>query len=381
MNRLVLLCASLLAACGSAHEDDPNPAPAPEARYDLCADAVVPNGFGLAWQNLNHRISRWEIRVDPSRAERCSGDGGSTLHATYVGGDWTTGQSATDVPVVMLDYVVVAPRDPNGAVRKPQQVRATHRSTPLDIDPSQHASTVAERAASEHPRVEVLTGLELDTDVPQDASYPDDYDPAHGYTSRGITARVTDRADGDVDVQVAFEHGEADRPPMNAAIEHARTRAVVGHTTLEVPGGRFTRATKRIRLTYPMQEALDPTPLPHGDDASLSTLIEGVPGYDHGMVLLTGVSFSLFPELPYGDYIRELSVRPRKVRYDPDTGRARLLLDGYASNSGFLTMAGMDADMTFDLVLVQWNGGDRPVQVSFSSPFDTGEAAFALPME
>jgi hypothetical protein len=380
VKRFVLL-ALLLPACGSANEGDPSPAPTPEPRYALCADAVVPNGFGLAWEKLNHRISRWSIRVDPSKAETCSANPGSTLHTTFVGGDWTTGQAATDVPIVMLDYAVVAPRDPNGAVRKPQHVWATHHATALDIDPSQHASAIADRPASEHPRVEVLTGLELDTNVPQDADYPEDYDPAHGYTSRGVTARVTDRDDGSVDVEIAFEHGKADRPPMNAAMPFARTRAVVEHTTLEVPGGHITRATKQFRLTYPLQDALDATPIPHGEDALMTTVIEGVSGYEHGMVLLTGISFSLFPDLPYGDYLRELSVRPRNVRYDPETGRAKFVLDGYASNSGFLTMAGMDADMRFDLVLVQWNGGGAPVQVSFSSSFDTGEASFALPME
>lgn len=51
------------------------------------------------------------------------------------------------------------------------------------------------------------------------------------------------------------------------------------------------------------------------------------------------------------------------------------------SNSGFLTMAGMDADMRFALVLVQWNGGGRPIQRSFSSSFETGSTEFALPME
>jgi len=44
-------------------------------------------------------------------------------------------------------------------------------------------------------------------------------------------------------------------------------------------------------------------------------------------------------------------------------------------------MAGMDADMRFALVLVQWNGGGRPIQRSFSSSFETGSTEFALPME
>lgn len=381
MKRSLLLCVPLLAlSCGSSGDPESTPGPTPEPRYALCADAVLPNGFGLGWEKLNHRISQWSIRVDSTNAETCSGDGGSSLLTTFVGGDWTTGQSSTDTPIVMVDYVVVAAREPIDAAG-PQQVWTTHNETAIDIDPTQHARTVADRPAASNPRVEVLTGLELDTNVAQDADYPEDYDPAHGYTSRGITARVTDLDDGNVDVEIAFEHGEADRPPMNKAIPFARTRAVVAHTTVEVAGGHFTRATKQFRLTYPMQDALDATPLPHGDDAVMAMDIVGEPGFEHGMVLLTGISFSLFPDLPYGDYLRELSVRPRNVKYDPKTGKARFILDGYVSNAGFLTMAGMDADMFFDVVLVQWNGGGRPVQVAFSSSFETGQASFALPME
>lgn len=377
MKRLVPI-PFLLIACGSESSDDPT-APKPEPRYHLCADAVLPNGFGLAWQNLNHRISKWSVRVDASRAESCTDGGGATLNTTFIGGDWTTGQSSTDIPIVMLDYAVVAPREPG--VKTDPYLWAAHHETSFDIDPSQRAATTTSRPDSSHPRVEVLTGLELDTDVPQDASYPENYDPAHGDTSRGVTARVMDRSDGDVDVEVALLHGEADRPPMNAAIPFARTRAIVAHTTVEVPEGVITRATKTFRLTYPMQDALDTTPIPHGDDAAMSMEIAGELGFAHGIVLLTGISFALFPDLVYGDYLRELSVRPRNVRYDSKTGVARLILDGYVSNSGFLTMAGMDADMTFDVVLVQWNGGGAPVQVGFVSSFETGQASFELPME
>jgi len=260
-------------------------------------------------------------------------------------------------------------------------VSLAHRATELDIDPSQHAAATVDRAPSSAPRVEVLTGLELDTDVEQGPDYPDEYDPAHGYTSRGITARVTDRDDGGVDVEVAFEHGPADRPPMNEAIPFAHTRAVVRHATVEVTDGHLTRHQKTLHLSYPEQELLDTSPLPHGEDAELATEIQGEPGFEHGMVLLTGMAFSLFAYVDYGDYLRELSVRPRQLSYDPASGKATLLVDGYASNSGFLTMAAMDAQMVFDLVLVQWNGGGAPRQVAFESSFDTGEATFSLPLE
>ena len=78
----------------------------------------------------------------------------------------------------------------------------------------------------------LLRGFELGTDVPQKEDFPDNgYDPAHGYTTRGHGAGVSEPVvtDGllEFSARLRVEWGPSDRADMNEALAHATVEGTV----------------------------------------------------------------------------------------------------------------------------------------------------------
>ena len=73
-----------------------------------------------------------------------------------------------------------------------------------------------------------LQGFRINTDVEQSADYPVDYNPAHGYTSAGISCAIApdfDQQTANISVQVDW--GPQDRSVMNEAMLHAKSEVTV----------------------------------------------------------------------------------------------------------------------------------------------------------
>lgn len=81
---------------------------------EACVAFTLPTGLGLSWENLNHRISLWQLQLEPTPAEACTAD---TLSVAYIGGDFSTGETMTDVPSQgpSAEQILVEVQGPPGA--------------------------------------------------------------------------------------------------------------------------------------------------------------------------------------------------------------------------------------------------------------------------
>jgi len=402
---LLLLCVTLLAmapGAGCLREDDASDAePAtdddttPAADDDTtpidddeddvvppaggCPRAVVTSGLGLAWAKVNHRISLWRVAPEQVSCPATVPDD-VTLQVGSVGGNWSTGQTMSDTPSVAYAYNAVDGGD-NAAfypVAVSLWLDAPADEAEIDVDVS---LADAQLDGYAHHAV-LLNGLELRTDVEQvDPDYPDNYDPALGYTSRGIGAAVRDLqvADGVARfvAHARFDLGPADRRKMNRAIEHARTKAVVHALLIGYNEGNVAAAEHGYSVSYDHRLLLQPD-YPHAPEELRQLTITGAPGYPVAFAGLQSFDFRLFASVEEGDYIREFSVMASLLDYDETTGEALIDLDGYASNAGWLTYEDLENDFTATIALVQWPSGQATAGEKFVE-FDTGEQEMTLP--
>ena len=200
--------AVLLASCG-------NKVSGPDG------EGVVWTGYNYTWDLLSHRLALNEVTLEA--------DG--SLSLALIGGDWSTGSTFSDVPTYRMSYQNISSR---GLIIE-------HGSTELLVGPDGLATESAAITNSEildmERSVVVLRGYSLDTDIEQGADYPDDYDPALGYTTRGFGFSLSELdASGSFDVEAALRWGPQDRADMNGAILYAQTAVVVSWTVIGFSG-------------------------------------------------------------------------------------------------------------------------------------------------
>lgn len=345
-----------------------------------CPRAVVTSAMGLSWQHLNHRISLWKVMPEQNGCpENVPAD--VPLHIGFVGGNWSTGETLTDLPGYEYGYF---------AVDSPGNIRFVSMDVELWIDPPTYESSrhivlsLPELGLSGFTKITVLlSGLTLSTDVEQiDPQYPEDYRPDLGYTSRGIGAGVRNIVkNGAVlgfDVGAKFELGLADRPDMNAAILRARTKAVVRLQIVALREGNIHCAGHGYFLEYDPPRLLGQPNYDHAPVGLREFVVQGTPGIANAFIALQSFDFKLFGSVTEGDYIRAFSVKADLLAYNPQSGQAEIDLDGFASNAGLLTYETMENDFTATLALIQFaNGAARAG--SISNTFETGEAEVVLP--
>lgn len=367
--------------------------------YDprACSTFFVPTAFGQRWRNANHRISLWEVRLEPELPWCQVG----ALTAAYIGGDWTTGEAQTDVPTVSATVVPV--------VAEPSTVGAWRQSVVFDLEPPGAAATTVEIDREQAhllgyaELVPLVVGVRFATDVPQGPDYPSDYEPRLGYTSRGFGAGVVlieaTEQTALVEVDVRFEHGPSDREDMNRAIPLARTRAVVD--VLLVGVGR-PAVTGRVGYTlqYPRQAIGEDPEHPHASADQQRLTLAGEPGAPAGFVGLQRFDLALSThgacgptqECPRGDrcqdgacadvygpaglYVRELSVAASLEAFDAETGQASVRVDGYASNAS-RAFAFYALQHDFDAA-VAWLQLPTGAPIHLSEEFETGAARIPL---
>ncbi len=376
------------AACQDPGDDDDSASPAAEefdddsdddqfASIDSCFRAVVTSGMGLSWKWLNHRISLWGVYP---RQDACPDFGDIELAAEFVGGNWSTGQTLTDTPSVDYRYTIVD-GDKSMAFLP---LRATlWLAAPEDEAEAALEIPLAEKGMDGYESYLVLlNGLELSTDVPQyDPEYPADYDPALGYTSRGIGAGVGDlNVDGQTATFTAwarFDHGPADRDDMNRAMARARTKAVVHVLIVGMNGGAATMTDHGYDLIYDPPSLLFQSKYEHAPEDMRRVEIDGDAGYEKSFIALQSFNFDIFGSTHNGDYIRDFSVQALMTDYDPGSGKALVDLDGYASNASLLTYEQMENSFCARVALIQIPGGAAE-SGHIESEFETGETLLPL---
>lgn len=330
-----------------------------ELRYEPCTVVSIPTRFDAGWERLNHRISQLGFL-------RAAGSGECAVDAwdlTFVGGDFTTGGVATDEAEIGFDWVDVAfAAGEAAAIRVPIETLVRPGGTVSGV----LALTDGETGLGEFEHVvAVIGGFRLDTDSPQPDTYPEEYDPALGYTSRGLGFDVeASREPGSAVIElrwsIRFEHGATFdgfiRPDMNAAIAHAQSAALLEVIVVASSDPATTREVQWLQETEePYRATTEREP---AVDVSLRTLELSGSGDATGVAALSAFQFRLYPDaacsadrdcdqgdtcgadgecvLPFGppgDYVRQLATGVEVVGVDETTGAATVVVDGYASTA------------------------------------------------
>ena len=168
--------------------------------------SVLWSGYHYEWEELSHRIALVHTELHE--------DATSTMG--MIGGDWSTGALFSDALLFRMHQQRVS--DPYFRVMNGSS------SMVLDADAEQTLTISLE----EDVVGVALQGFRISTDMEQPADYPVDYNPAHGYTSAGIScAMKPDIGQKSAEITVQVDWGPQDRSVMNEAMLHAKSEVTV----------------------------------------------------------------------------------------------------------------------------------------------------------
>ncbi len=394
-----LLSLSLLTNCGgddSAADPDgdtdaesggetDNPAPSPSA----CPSGIVTNGFSLRWERLNHRISWYKLHPFLNACDPPS-VAGATLDAAFIGGNFTTGEQMDDTP--LLDYRYQTAHSPDilgfATGKADFALSAPENQAEQQVD----VSLVQESLTGFDHYAVLVTGVEYDTRVEQGPDYPDDYDPAHGYTSRGIGAWCKDVTLSDDGATLSFtaglrfDHAPSDRANMNRAIPEAKTKGALYYTVVGVENGALQTATVDYTLRYPEPVPLEDQVIEHAATDLRRVEIARDPDLPDALVGVTAFNFVLDPDaeadaegdVPIGYYIREFAVLAELAEWETGSETGIVDFDGYASNAtGFFAFYPLISQFTGEVAVIQYDGVS-PSTFQLQEAFSTGAQSFEL---
>lgn len=376
-----------------------------------CSSAVIPNRLGLAWGELNHRYSVLDLQLGETSSEDCLPE---HLEAEFIGGPYSgsSGNSGSggidDTPILEYGFQTRDPADegvPDVAFVRRSFERTFDATSGLEETRTFTRESLRMRGYENV--VVLIEGFRIDTDVEQTEDYPDDYNPAHGYTVRGLgaSADVTAVTDGEIDLhyQLRFEPGPSpDRENLNRAVQHARVSGRLDVLLIGLSDAPTASDSVNYRVEYPEPKVAEDDDFPPAPKEKRRVVLEGTPDRPRGFWGIGAFDFDLSPRIdctsdrdcPAGErcletgectdelgepgfYLRELSVDIALEEYDRDEGTAAFLFDGYASNAtnlvGFWPMRS-------DFVgTVRWiQAENASPQTRYESEFETGRADFAF---
>ena len=168
--------------------------------------SVLWSGYHYEWEELSHRIALIHTEIHE--------DATSTMG--MIGGDWSTGDLFSDALLFRMHQQHVSDpyfRTINGS-----------SSIVLEADTEQTMTISLE----EDVVGIALQGFRINTDMDQSTDYPADYNPAHGYTSSGISCTITpDFEQQTANISVQVDWGPQDRSVMNEAMLHAKSEVTI----------------------------------------------------------------------------------------------------------------------------------------------------------
>lgn len=370
----------------------PSPDPAEEGpTYDAeaCDHFVVPTRMGLGWEALNHRISSWSLRL---AGDACAAE---TLDVIHIGGDYSTGEAATDdVPLLYYGFHEV-----QTDVERVGAARVTVDATigPEGVATGDLTFSRADISLRHYENVTaIVEGIEFITDVDQPEGYPDDYDPAHGYTMRGFGGGVTVSSVSDDEITLAwtvtFDPAPApDRARHNSALEHAEVGAKLDVLLIGATDATVLSASHEYSQKHPPPTPLEDQEIPHAD-LETQTLNVRDDGVGDGFFGFSQFRFDMRFEgcsrvdqcedgvgangtAEPGEYLRSIIVEVSQDEVTEEGGR--FLVDGYLSNASRF-LANYPNAYDFSSTIVWVRAGEVETAARFDETFETGSASFPL---
>ena len=306
-------------------------------------DGHVWSGFNYNWEELSHRVAL---------AKTIMNEDGS-VELGMIGGDWSTGGSFSD-------YVNYRVRTQSISAKG---FAVVHGETELIVGPdgstSGSASVTDETVAGMRRQLVVLRGFSIDTDTEQTADYPDDYDPALGYTTTGFGFGVSEpEVDGDTltfDVSASVRWGPQDRDDVNRAIPHAQTAVRVAWTAI---GYRGKAEVETIGAT--VEQDWDP---PFSEHEVLGEGLLDFSASDEDLEIVGLQSFDLSVEDQEGTddgvYMRSFGV---EVVQDDAGIPSHAVVEG--SNSSIAEEIGIVTTVTADIARIRLKDNDATISIS-----------------
>ena len=229
----------------------------------------------------------------------------------------------------------------------------------------------------------LLSGITVETDVPQtDPEYPDNYDPALGFTIRGLGVKTSNAKVDSAEIRFKltgrFELGPADRIAMNKAIKKATVKMIVHYTVVQhYNETAVTYDDHGYKLEYPPPQFPFPQKIEPASVEQRRLEIQVESGMPLVIPGLTGFDFRLFESTENGDYIRKISVMVDLLEYNSSSGIAVLDVNGYASNSSIIAYETMENDFSANLALIQIQSG-LIKQFCSNGSFETGRTTIPV---
>lgn len=304
--------------------------------------APLLQGFSVRWEEHPHRVRALGVDLQPDRlALRCEG------------GTWANGRFRADRVRWRASALTLA--GPGIHVRT--------GSTPLRLEggwrlgerrPAEAAAPVALELAPEFAACEAVGVLLRGFELEADGRHPP------GYTTRSLGAGVGEaRREGSrlsFRPWLRFEAGPV--PDRLQRLGEYGSRGEVRWTLVGLERGALTHAHHASWI----RGSAGLSPLrPRGDHATRSLRVSGAPGLALAAPALRGFRVELNPHAsgpwPAGRYLRELEVGVAPRRYEPESGRAELDLEGHFSNAGQVSWA-TTVEAALDVVLLQAGAGE-----------------------
>jgi hypothetical protein len=207
--------------------------------------ALVLSGWEYDWELLSHRVSL--LRVDLQQS--------ATADLALVGGSYTTGEDASDTPNYRIGWSDIGVPGATFTEANGEWV--------VGPEGTSTAALTVEAPESCENVTAYLNGFSIETDIPQSADYPADYDPALGYTSNGFGFSLSEPTNTDgvlaVDVTASIRWAPQDREDMNAAIPFAQT-GVSARVLFACYAGDAVTMTVSGSADYPFEPAYTEQP-------------------------------------------------------------------------------------------------------------------------
>jgi hypothetical protein len=286
-----LLLSLLITGCTNKAADTASPSAIDGPTHTIWS------GWNHTWGFLSHRVSLIQVKA---------GDG-QQAESGMVGGSWSTGEAWSDD----VNYRIHQ-QNITGNV-----IEVEHGETHMTVGPEGVAAATS-IASIDDVQLVVLRGFEINTDTEQSDDYPEDYDPALGYTSRGFGMSVEQTGDSEITATTHLRWGGRDRDDMNGAIPHAQADVIVHWTAI-------SGLTSSETVTFSGQQELPHSP-PNSEQSGLSSPLDW---NGHGVSAIRRFDLLLEDQDggEGGDYIRSAGteIQPNSSGTAPDNIAAEIL--------------------------------------------------------